>query len=552
MAAENKESYLLSRWLFLRALGLIHFVAFLSLSVQILMLNGKNGILPIVDALERVKEHYGNDAFSVLPTVFWLNASDQAILGACIVGIVLSLLATLGILTGPAFLLLAVLYTSYGNASGEFMAFQSDGLIVEATVLALFMVPWCVCEKPLMSPAASVKQPSKLALVLMRFLLFRLMFAAGLVKLLSGDPTWHDLTALSYHHETQPIPTPLAWFLHHMPMVVHQSAVIFTFVVELLIPFFYFAGTRLRLIGACATAALHLGILLSGNYTFLNFLSIALCIPLIDDHWFEKLIPLSLRKQLQASLSGTGETPLPQASPGTEETPLQPNSLPGTQESPLQQARAPRIRFGDLAYTLSAVSFLVLGASQFLLGLGGVGLLPPFLRTALMVFSPYRVFNSYGMFAVMTTSRPEIVFEGSADGKEWKPYTFKYKVDDPNKAPPVVAPHMPRLDWRLWFASMRNISESPWVLNIAQLLLKGQPALLSAFKTNPFPDQAPRYIRAYVYDYHFSDWDALRQKGEWWRRDNKRLYLPPVMLDGDNEIVPARLDFEDTGDSIGD
>ena len=193
----HQESYLLSRWIYLRSLGMVHFVAYLSLSVQILMLNGKNGILPIATMLRRVKDVYGDEAYGMLPTIFWLNSSDPFILAACIAGIVLSVLVVSGVMTGPALLLLAVLYSSLDNGSGEFMAFGSDGLIIEATVLALFMVPWCLWEWGWNRDPGRVKEPSALALALNRFLLFRLMFGAGLVKILSGDPYWKNLTALS-------------------------------------------------------------------------------------------------------------------------------------------------------------------------------------------------------------------------------------------------------------------------------------------------------------------------------------------------------------------
>ncbi|MBX3072924.1 lipase maturation factor family protein [Candidatus Obscuribacterales bacterium] len=518
----HQESYLLSRWIYLRSLGMVHFVAYLSLSVQILMLNGKNGILPIATMLRRVKDVYGDEAYGMLPTIFWLNSSDPFILAACIAGIVLSVLVVSGVMTGPALLLLAVLYSSLDNGSGEFMAFGSDGLIIEATILALFMVPWCLWEWGWNRDPGRVKEPSTLALALNRFLLFRLMFGAGLVKILSGDPYWKNLTALSYHQETQPIPSPLAWFIHHFPLWVHKTACVFTFVAELVSPFLYFSQRRLRLLAAALTVALHVGILLTGNYTFLNYLSIVLCIPLIDDAWLERIVPYNWAVKLRALL-------------------FQQPSVEQVSETIVSELKSRSLVsiLSRFATTSIAALFLFLGGCQFITGFIGSYIFPTALGRILTVLAPYRIFNSYGMFAVMTTTRPEIVFEGSMDGKKWVPYTFKYKVDDICKPPPVVAPHMPRLDWRLWFAAMRDVSENPWVLNLVRLMLKGDPAVLSAFKTNPFPSGGPKYIRAYVYDYHFSDWEALSQRGEWWRRDNKLLYIPPVELDDTDEVVPA-------------
>jgi hypothetical protein len=509
----HQESYLLSRWIYLRSLGLVHFVAYLSLSVQILMLNGKNGILPIATTLQRVKDVYGDDAYGMLPTIFWFNASDPFILANCIAGIIFSVLVVLGVLTGPSLLWLAILYSSLDNGSGEFMAFGSDGLIVEATVLALFMVPWCFWEWSWNRDPKRAKEPSNMALALNRFLLFRLMFGAGLVKIQSGDPTWRNLTALSYHQETQPIPSPLAWFVHHLPMWMHKAACLLTFIAELLAPFLYFSERRLRLLAAALTAALHIGILLTGNYTFLNYLSIVLCIPLIDDAWFEKFVPFSWGVKGRAILFA----------------------------EPLAPSDSLVFKLSKLAATASAIVFIFLGGCQFITGFIGSYIFPTSLGRILTVLAPYRIFNSYGMFAIMTITRPEIVFEASVDGKRWFPYTFKYKIDDLRKAPPVVAPHMPRLDWRLWFAAMRDVSENPWVFNLVKLMLKGDPAILSAFKSNPVsPAVRPKFIRAYVYNYHFSDWEALVKRGEWWRRDNKLLYIPPVQLDENDEVVPAR------------
>lgn len=531
MQNNHQNSYLLCRWIYLRSLGAIHFVAFLSLSVQILLLNGKNGILPTAAYLARIRDVYGPDSYAMLPTIFWFDASDLMLLGACIAGTVLSICVTLGFLTGPSLILLAIIYTSLDNACGEFMAFQSDGLIVEATVLSLFLVPWCIAETPWSHHSASLTEPSKLALTLNRFLLFRLMFAAGVVKLLSGDPSWANLTALSYHQETQPIPSPIAWFVHHLPMWMHKTSAVFTFVSELVVPFFYFAGRNLRLLALALTAALHVGILLTGNYTFLNYLSIALCIPLIDDAWIEKLIPWGAARKLRLYLFS-------QERSGSDAV-----ATMTIQETPLR-------RVSNWSFKLSAIVFFVLAFCQFITNIIGSYILPTKLGRILTVLSPTRIFNSYGMFAVMTKKRPEIVFEGSLDGKNWRPYVFKYKVDDQYKAPPVVAPHMPRLDWRLWFASMQDISENPWVMSLVRHMLKGDPAVLTAFKSNPFPQSKPKFIRAYVYDYHFTDWEKLSRKGQWWWRDNKRVYFEPVQLSDVDDIIPAHIDLDIPSDEL--
>lgn len=353
-----------------------------------------------------------------------------------------------------------------------------------------------------------------MSLLLIRFLLFRLMFAAGMVKILSEDATWRDLTALSYHQETQPIPSPMAWFVHHFPVVCHQLSAISTFFIELVLPPMYFLGRRWRLIAALGTVGLHSAIAFTGNYTFLNMLSAVLCVPLLDDEMIENFNPWRKKVSLRQLILKV------------EEPAVQPATSPSA---------------GGVVVTVLASIILTLACAQFFKGLLGSSILPPIIGDGLTLCSPFRLFNSYGMFAVMTTTRPEIVFEGSLDGKQWKEYQFKYKAGDLFRAPPIVAPHMPRLDWRLWFAAMEPVSENPWVLNIPRLLLKGDPTILSAFRENPFGGEHPRYMRAYVYDYHFTDWKDLSSKGQWWRRDNKRNYFDEVELSPEGQLRPARL-----------
>jgi Protein of unknown function (DUF1222). len=513
------ETFLFSRWLFTRCFGAIHFVAFFSFAVEILGLNGSHGIEPTTLLLERVREYCGGTAMFVLPTLAWFNSSDSFIIGMAIAGVVLSVFVIAGILAAPSLVLLAILWLSLINGGGEFTAFQSDGLLVETTVLSLFFVRWCVFDTPWKSAKPTSIEPSLLSILLLRFLLFRLMFSGGLVKLLSGDPTWQDLTAMSYHYETQPIPTPLAWFVYHLPLLVHKVSVIQVFLTELVVPLTYFFPGRGRLIAAIYTALLHFGIILTGNYTFLNYLCIVLCFPLVDDSYWLKIMPGKWRAKV---VSDFVKEPL-------------------SAESLIESAKASsrvRLLVRHLANVFAAV-FLLFGTCRFSAGVLRGFVVPAIVREALTFTAPFHLFNSYGMFAVMTTTRPEIVFEGSDDCKRWKVYEFHYKVGDLYKPPPIVAPHMARLDWRLWFAAMDGVSENPWVFEIVKLLLTGDPQIKPFFRDYPFPDHPPRYIRAFVYDYHFSDWNQLFTRGQWWTRDNQRTYFPPVMLGRDGEVIPA-------------
>ncbi len=270
---------------------------------------------------------------------------------------------------------------------------------------------------------------------------------------------------------------------------------------------------------------------LTGNYTFLNFLTIVLCIPLLDDQCIEALNPFRSRFKLKEIVFN------PQRLHSADQQSDDSRSETAPQEVAAGAGRGPAIPGSRLILIPVQIAMFGLAFTQFISGLGGS--VPVLSLLPLEYLAPFRLFNSYGMFAVMTTTRPEIVYEGSLDGKEWRPYEFKYKVGDLNKAPPVVAPHMPRLDWRLWFAAMVPAHENPYVYAIARLLLKGEPLMLTAFKSDPFHGGKPRYIRAWVYDYHFSDWNELFSKGQWWRRDNKRLFIPPLKLSPEGDLIPA-------------
>jgi len=488
-------TFVLSRWLYLRLLGLVHLSAFGSLALQILPLNGSTGIQPTGQMLAQAWQELGLEAFFYIPTLQWWNSSDTCLLSLCWVGSALSCLVILGICTGPVLVVLMVMWLSLVSGGGEFTAFQSDGMLVEATFLTLFYVPWQWLEPPWPVPMRFKQQtpPTKISLWLLRVMVFRFMFASGLVKILSGDPTWQDLTALDYHFETQPIPTPLAWYAHWLPKPIHKLFVFMTFVSELVAPILIFCGRMPRLVAVFLIASLHIMIGLTGNYTFLSFLCIILCLSLVDDSVIAKVLPRRLVKSIEDS----------QTTPSTK---------------PVQ----------DKFFWAVGMTMIVVAVSQFFQTVARP-LVPLPIKFMLATISPFRIADPYGLFAVMTTKRPEIVFEGTKDGKVWSSYEFKYKVgDDLKRPPPWVAPHMPRLDWRLWFAAMEPIENNQWVLEIVRQILCGTPSIQEFFVSNPFPDSPPVLLRAYVYDYHFTTPEERQRTGAWWTRDNKRLFLEPV------------------------
>jgi uncharacterized membrane protein YphA (DoxX/SURF4 family) len=497
LSSEAATSSMITRWLFFRLLGIVHLTAFASYAVQILGLNGENGVQPTRALLNASYHAYGKAAYYLLPTIEWWNCSDQALQTIVWSGALLSVLVILGVATGPLLCILCVLWLSLVSGGGEFTAFQSDGMLVEATILSLLLVPWQLFEPPWPVRAELRKQypPSAAALWSIRFMIFRLMLAAGLVKILSGDPTWRQLTALDFHFETQPIPTPMAWYAHWLPEWSHKASVVAMYLSELAAPILIFCGRFPRMIAAIFIGSLHAMIALTGNYTFLNLLSITLCIPLLDDGMTSHMVPLWLRRQIRMARSDKTQ--------------------------PIVQRRL---------LFISSFLLILLAACQ-LVNSVLPGYVPGAVRECLAEIAPFHLADHYGLFAVMTTSRPEIVLEGTRDGENWLAYEFKYKVgDDLKRAPPWVEPHMPRLDWRLWFAAMEPLEENPWVLELVRRLLEGTLDVRIFFEKDPFANAPPLLVRAFVYDYHFSTPEERNKTGQWWRRDKKRVYLPPTAL----------------------
>ncbi|MCX8091534.1 MAG: lipase maturation factor family protein [Verrucomicrobiae bacterium] len=507
----ERASFSVATGIFLRVLALIFLVAFASLWTQIKGLIGSEGILPAEPFLIAVAEHFdargiGADRYRLLPTLCWLDASDGSLQLQCAAGCVLAVLALAGVATRACFALLWVLYLSLVTIGRDFLAFQWDNLLLEAGLLAVLLSPpgwrprggWLAVESP------------RLARWLLWWLLFRLMFESGVVKLASGDATWRNLTALTVHYETQPLPTPLGWFAHQLPAWFQRVSCAAMFGIELVVPFLIVAPRRLRHFGAAAMAALQVGILLTGNYTFFNWLTLALCLLLVDDFALARCLPRRVRERL-AQPTGT-------------------------------QARAwPRWQQA-LGVAFAAV-IVPVSAAQVLMTLRVRVPEWTFLPMLHQWLAPLRSVNPYGLFAVMTTERPEIVIEGSEDGVEWRAYEFRYKPGELTRRPPWVAPHQPRLDWQMWFEALRpaGAAPSPWFLNFCARLLQGEREVLALLEKNPFPGSPPRFVRAQRFRYRFTDPIERRRTGAWWKREPLDAYLPPLSLPPSQRRAPTRV-----------
>ncbi|HZS52212.1 MAG TPA: lipase maturation factor family protein [Bryobacterales bacterium] len=480
----ERPSNALTRRLFLRILAIIYVIAFLSLGVQITGLVGSQGVLPASHLLDAVRSGAAEQRYWALPTLAWLSASDGALRAMCFGGVAISAAGFFGILPPVMFAAAWALYLSLVVIGQDFLSFQWDILLLETGFLAIFFAPWQL-------RAGSIRrEPSRAILWLLRILLFRLMFSSGAVKLTSGDPTWRSLRALDYHYQTQPLPTPLAWLMQQLPHGFQTLSVLVMFGIELVAPFFLFAPRRVRLWAAGLIAFLQALILLTGNYAFFNLLALALCLVCLDDAFLHRFFP--------------------------------------RRAPPERILREPRLKRAIVAVLFVVILFA--GAEQAAGVLGFWGSLP---RAAMQIFTGlgrFYIVNSYGLFAVMTTTRYEIIVEGSNDGQTWLPYEFKYKPGDIKRRPPIVEPHQPRLDWQMWFAALGDYRDNPWFVNFMVRLLEGSPQVLALLAKNPFPGSPPRYIRAELYDYRFTDFAEWRATGAWWRREFVRLYFPVASL----------------------
>jgi lipase maturation factor 1 len=439
----------------LQLVALVYLIAFVSWGVQASGLIGSHGILPAADFLAAVHRQLGGAAYWNCPTVFWLNSSDGALRAGWILGALFSLVAIFApskLITRAAFAGCLILWLSLGIVGQDFLSFQWDVLLSEVGFLALFA------------------DDSPIRIWLFRWLIFRLMFYSGAVKLLSHDPNWANLTALHYHYETQPLPTPLAWYMAELPMWFQKVSTAFTFFVELVVPFLFFTRKPQRRIAAWIVIALQVLILLTGNYTFFNLLAIILTLFLFVD----------------------------------------PNSEPRG-----------RTHF---AVSITLAAFIGIVSGCITLQMFSVNL--PGESAVLRAAEPLRIVNSYGLFAVMTTERNEIVVEGSNDGTTWLAYEFPYKPGDLRRAPPIVAPHQPRLDWQMWFAALGNYQSNRWFVSFMLRLIQGEPSVLKLLQYNPFPNAPPKYIRARLYLYHFTNFG----ESGWWKREDRGLYFPAVSL----------------------
>jgi len=447
---------------FLRLLAVTYLIAFWSLATQILGLAGSQGVLSAGDFLKGAAQYYGPSHFWQIPTLCWLNHSDGFLLFLCYAGMACSTLLFFGVVPCVSAAVLWALYLSLAGVGQDFLGFQWDNLLLEAGFLAIFLFPLRLS-----------RPPSKAIIWLLRWLLFRLMFESGVVKLLSGDFNWANLTALTYHYLTQPLPNVISWYFYQLPVWFHKLSCAVVLVVEVLVPFLIFCGRRARRVAFYVFIVFQALIILTGNYCFFNLLTIALCFTLFDG--------------------------------------------PDVKPSRAHQWVAGIVAAAIVLISLSQVAAMY---RPF----------PTLMRKMVQAVEPFRTVNVYGLFAVMTTQRNEIIIEGSRDGVTWLPYEFRWKPGDPAQAPRWAMPHQPRLDWQMWFAALGNYRENPWLMNLMGRLLQGSKPVIALLEKDPFPGSPPRYIRAAFYEYRFTDTLTRRKIHHWWQREYKAPYSPEMSL----------------------
>lgn len=478
-----EQTYAYPAWLFTRGLSLVYLIAFMTLLPQARGLWGSQGVLPLAPYMKAVEAHIDGNRVWNVPSVFWLSTSDDFIWGAAATGAAFAFLALIGFAQGWALLMCFVLYTSFCVSGQDFMAFQWDGLLCELGFLALFMVPWNFDFS-----LGTATEPHWFVRGMFYIVLFKLMFLSGAVKLLSGDESWRDFSALNYHYLTQPLPNPLAPFFHELPSWLHEIAVGLTFAIELILPFFIF-WSRTRAWTTIGFVLLSLSIMASGNYAFFNWLTIILCFWLLPDTFWHPLFR--------------------------------------TLHLPVEPIVAAMFPHPVMSFAMAVLAVLSgLWCLRTLLPDQALDFLSPVFSKA----ATFHISQPYGLFATMTKSRPEIVIEGSSDGENWKEYEFKFKPGNVRKHPAVAAPFQPRLDWQMWFASLGPEGQSPWVRTLMRRLAENSPDVLVFFAENPFPETPPKYLRARLYKYEFNSVDSILESDVWWSRSLDREYIPPLTL----------------------
>jgi hypothetical protein len=524
------------RWLFLRALALIYFSAFYSLLFQIKGLIGPEGILPAQDYLADIAQQLGLERYWYAPSLYWISSSSTMMMAVTWIGLIASVIASLNVWPRLSFFVCFVCFLSFVGASGTFSSYQSDGMLLEAGFLALFFAP------PGLWPGwGADSPPSRMSWFLLQWEWFRIYFESGMVKLASGDVEWRNFTAMDEYYQNGPLPTWIGWYVEHLPHWFHAATVGGTLALELGIVFMMFFPRRVRLILFFIVTPWEVGVILTANYAFLNYLVLSLGFLLLDDKFLLRFVPARFRpreagriadpakesQEQPLSILGMGDASVVTADIGaSDQTP---------KRRPFLDRLGFSLRVARLAVTTLMLTWIAYDTTAEMIAI-------PFRESPLPIkpliaLEPFRIANQYGLFAVMTRGRYEIEFQGSNDGTTWIAYTFRNKPQALNEAPGIYAPYQPRFDWNLWFASLGGWRDNEIVPLTEERLLVGDADVLALFRSNPFAQSPPRYVRAVFWQYWFTTEEEKRHTGDWWRRGYLGLYAPELTMAANGQFA---------------
>jgi lipase maturation factor len=514
-ATEKHPGHLWPRWIFLRALGIFYFSAFYSFLFQIEGLIGPNGILPAGDYLQAVSAAIHSLRFWYAPTLLWFGSSDRALMLVCWVGLISSLLLVANIWPRATLAVSFVCFLSFIAAAQDFASYQSDGMILEAGFIGLFFAP------PGFWPRLGRANPaSRLSLFLLRWEWFCIYFGSGSGKMAGGDPSWRNLTAMDDYYQNGPLPTWIGWYAQHLPHWFHASTAFLTLAIELVLVWMLFLPRRFRIACFCIVTPFEIAIILTANYTFLNYLVLALGFLLLDDRVVEWVLPSRVRALVERKPALASGLDLP----------------------PVGSRAKWRARLAPVRMTVAAVCLGLIFYSTGAQLVWRVFPRVPLPEKPVQMLAPFRIAERYGLFESMTHERREIEFQGSNNGITWTPYPFRYKPQDVGKPPGIYAPYQPRFEWNLWFASLGPWRQYRFVLFTEERLLLNEPDVLALFVSDPFAGVPPKQVRAVVYQYWFTDAKTKHEQGTWWRRELLGNYAPVLEREPDGKI--ALLDFD--------
>src|SRR5579863_1772812 len=498
-----------ARWIFLRALAAIYFSAFYSLLFQIKGLIGPSGIMPAQDYLSAVSRQFPSSKFWYAPSLFWISSGSHTLMLVTWIGLIASILAFVNLWPRVSFFLCFVCFLSFVSAASEFSNYQSDGMLLEAGFIALFFVP-----RGLNPGLGATTPPSRASLFLLQWEWFRIYFESGMVKLVSGDRQWRTLTAMDEYYQNGPLPTWIGWYVQHLPHWFQAASAAGTLVLELAVVWMLFFPRRVRIVCFSIVTPWEIGVILTANYTFLNYLVLSLGFLLLDDKFLQRYVPARFRNALSSRAEVPGEEEEEGQEQSANDTTEAANELP-------TRGRIPRMLRGHLSAIRLAFAAVMLSWIFYATTAEMIAI--PFRNSPLPtmpieMLEHLRIANQYGLFAVMTNGRYEIEFQGSNDGENWTPYPFRYKPQALNEAPGIYAPYQPRLYWNLWFASLGDWRQDDLVPLTEERLLENNKDVLALFQSNPFPKAPPRYVRAVLWQYWFTTRAEKQATGNWWRR----------------------------------